>query len=86
MSAPMLHSIVVITVIITGALVTLRQSFQRMYTVNDNSFEYNITEMTFSTAYMFLIVLPCARMAEYQKVICFINNWGYLQVTNLKHI
>jgi hypothetical protein len=80
MSVPMIYSMIVMTLIITGASVMMRQSFQRMYTGNDNRFEYYVTEMAFSGAYMFLVVLPCSSMMEYRKVISFINNWGYLQV------
>jgi hypothetical protein len=80
MSAPVLYSMTVTTLIITAASVMLRGSFQRMYAANDNRFEYYVTEMAFSGAYMFLIVLPCTSMMEYRKLISFINSWGDLQV------
>jgi hypothetical protein len=86
MSAPVLYSIIVITLIITAASVTLRRTFQRMYALNDNSFESCTTQMAFSVGYMYLIVLPCTSMVEYRKLICFIKQWGYLQVTNLKYV
>jgi hypothetical protein len=70
-----------LTAIVVSAAVTLRDSFQRMYARNGSSFEYDITEMTFSTGYIFLSVIPCVRLLEYRKVMRFINDWGNLQVT-----
>jgi hypothetical protein len=86
MSALTLYSIIVIALIMTAASAMLRHRAQRMYGVNGNSFESYITEMAFSVCYMYLIVLPCTIMVEHRKLICFINQWGYLQVTNLNYI
>jgi hypothetical protein len=84
-SLPMLYSLAAMAVIVTAASVTLRQSFQRLYTVNDNRFEYYVTQMAFSTAHTFLIVLPCTSMLEYRKFVRFINSWGTLQVMQLQY-
>ncbi|XP_021920311.1 gustatory and odorant receptor 24-like [Zootermopsis nevadensis] len=78
-SAPMLYSAVMVTGIVISSVVTLRDSFQRAYARNVSSFECDIAEMTFSTGYVFLIVMPCVRFLEYRKITRFINDWGNLQ-------
>jgi hypothetical protein len=82
MSALMLYSIIAITLIITAASIMLIHSYQRDYTLDDG-FESYTTQLAFLTGYMYLIVLPFTSMIEHRKLICFINQWGYLQVTKL---
>jgi hypothetical protein len=83
LSIPMLYSAVVITGIVTTASLTLTESIQRIYDRRGSSFEYDITEMTFLSAYVFLITVPCVRLLEYGRVTRFINDWGNLQVTTV---
>ena len=77
----MLYSTTVLTVIVILAALAMTDSVQRMYTGKHKSFVYDITEMAISTAYIFLIVMPCVRLTEYRKAISFINNWENLEVT-----
>jgi hypothetical protein len=77
----MLYSTTVLTVIVILAALAMKDSVQRMYTGKHKSFEYDITEIAISTAYISLIVMPCVRLTEYGKAISFINNWENLEVT-----
>jgi hypothetical protein len=83
LSIPMLYSAVVITGIVTTASVTLTEKIQRLYDRKGSSFEYDIRDMAYSTAYVFLILVPCVRLREYGKVTRFINDWENLQVTTV---
>jgi hypothetical protein len=74
-----------VTGLVTIASITLKETLHRMYTRKDKSFEHGVIELAFSTAYIFLIALPCVRLFEHGNVIRFINSWGNLQVTNYRY-